>query len=151
MVVTVQGFSVADDDGDEQKTLGVPSLLLIDHTIDPTGENGPRRVGFRAYRSYVVGTPYVQGGLPTIDQQRFEFMTSHEHIANDPNEPAMNGFIDQVSGDQKADYQSWASIGPWLRWPSDGELDCTFAIGVQLGTLRLAQSYAADYLAKALE
>jgi len=148
-LVRVQGFSIADDDGDEGKTLGVPSFMLIDHTIDPTGENGPKSVGFRAFRSFPSGQPYVQGGNPTIDQQRFELMTGHDNISSDISNPAMLGFIDQPSGDQKSDYSAWASIGPWLHWPADGELDCTFAIGVRLGTLKLAQSYANDYLARA--
>ena len=149
MLVRVQGFSVADDDGDEQKTLGVPSFMLIDHTIDPLGENGPKTVGFRAFRSFPSGQPYVQGGNPTIDQQRFEFLTSTENISHDVSNPAMLGFITQPTGDQKSDYSGWASIGPWLRWAADGELDCTFAVGVRPGTLKLAQSYATDYLAAA--
>jgi len=45
MMITVQGFSVADDDGDDNKTPGVPHFLLIDHTVDPTGENGRARWG----------------------------------------------------------------------------------------------------------
>ena len=149
MLVRVQGFSVADDDGDEQKTLGVPSFMLIDHTIDPTGSNGPRTVGFRAFRSWPRGQPYVQGGAPTIDQQVFELLTSNEHISTDVASPGLLGFINQPSGDQKADYRAWASIGPWLHWAADGELDCTFALGVRPGTLKLAQGYAADYLAAA--
>jgi len=149
MLVTVQGFSVADDDGDESKTVGVPSFMLLDHTIDPLGENGPKHVGFRAFRSFPSGQPYVQGGNPTIDQQRFELMTGRENISLDPGTPSMMGFINQISGDQKSDYSTWASIGPWLRWPADGELDCTFALGVRLGDLRLAQSYAGDYQARA--
>jgi len=149
MLIRVQGFSVADDDGDEAKTPGVPSFMLIDHSIDPTGQNGPRSVGFRAFRSFPSGQPYVQGGNPTIDQQRFEFMTSQENISRDVSNAQMFGFITQLSGDQKSDYSGWASIGPWLRWAADGELDCTFAVGVRPGTLKLAQGYAADYLAAA--
>ena len=148
-LVRVQGFSIADDDGDEGKTPGMPSFMLIDHTIDPTGENGPHRVGFRAFRSFPSGQPYVQGGNPTIDQQRFELMTSTENIGADLSNPGMLGFITQPSGDQKSDYSAWASIGPWLHWPADGELDCTFALGVRPGTLKLAQGYASDYLAAA--
>src|SRR5689334_276709 len=120
-VVRVQGFSVADDDGDEQKTLGVPSFMLIDHTTDPTGANGPKTVGFRSFRSFPANQPYVQGGNATIDQQRFELMTAQENISHDISNPAMLGFITQLTGDQKSDYSAWASIGPWLRWPADGE------------------------------
>jgi len=106
-------------------------------------------VGFRAFRSFPANQPYVQGGNPTIDQQRFELMTSTENIGRDLSDPVMLGFITQPSGDQKSDYSAWASIGPWLHWPADGELDCTFALGVRPGTLKLAQSYAADYRAAA--
>ena len=149
-LVTVQGFSVADDDGDELKTPGVPHFLLIDHTIDPLGENGPRKVGFRAFRSFPSGQPYVQGGNPTIDQQRFELMTSHDNIASDPNTPALNGFISSPPGDQKSDYSEWASIGPWLHWQPNDQLECTFAVGVRTGDLKLALGYTTDYQARAI-
>ncbi len=143
--ITVQGFSVVDDDGDDNKTAGVPHFLLIDHTIDPLGETGPHQVGFRAYRSFPVGTPYVQGGNPIIDQQRFELMTSHDHISSDANTPALMGFINAVPGDQKSDYTAWASIGPWLHWQPNAELECTVAIGVRPGDLRTALAYSAEY------
>ncbi len=147
--VTVQGFAVADDDGDENKTLGVPHFLLIDHSIDPMGENGPRKVGFRAYRSFPVGTPYVQGGNPIIDQQRFELMTGVDNVSADVTNPAMLGFINQLPGDQRSDYTAWASIGPWRHWQPNAELECTVAIGVKPGDLRSALAYAADYQAMA--
>lgn len=148
-LISVQGFSVADDDGDENKTLGVPHVLLLHHTTDPLGETGPRRVGFRAYRSFPVGTPYVQGGNPLIDQQRFELMTGTDNISSDVSAPALMGFINQVPGDQKSDYTGWASIGPWLRWQPDAELECTVAVGVRPGDLRIALGYAQEYLSRA--
>ncbi len=153
-MVTVQGFSVADDDGDENKTLGVPHFLLIDHTIDPmaTGgpqDLGPRTVGFRAFRSFPVGTPYVQGGNPLIDQQRFELMTSRDNVSTDATNLATLGFINQVPGDQRSDYTAWASIGPWRHWQPNAELECTIALGVRAGDLRTALSYVGDYQAAA--
>jgi len=147
--ITVQGFSVADDDGDENKTLGVPHFLLIDHTIDPLGLTGPRKVGFRSFRSFPTGQPYVQGGNPIIDQQRFEMMTGQDNIATDPGNPAMMGFINQVPGDQKSDYSAWASIGPWFHWAANASLECTVAMGVRPGDLQTALAYAADYQAHA--
>src|ERR1044072_7355967 len=149
MLITVQGFSVADDDGDDHKTTGVPHFLLIDHTIDPTGENGPRKVGFRAFRSFPNGQPYGPGAIPTIDQQCCEFLTSTENIANDPATPALNGFINAPPGDQKSDYSEWASIGPWLRWAPQAELEATVAIGVRTGDLKTALAYSAEYQSKA--
>ncbi len=138
--VTVSGFSVADDEGDDGKTPGMPHFLLIDHTIDPTGVNGPRKVGFRAFRSFVGGTPYNQGGNPTIDQQRYEFMTSVENI--DP----LTGFINQANGDQKGDFQAWASVGPWLNVPDGGKISVTIAAGVRPGIYRLGVGYLNEYL-----
>jgi hypothetical protein len=147
-MVTLQGYPVADDDGDENKTLGVPHFLLLDHTVDPLGITGPRKVGFRAFRSFPTGQPYVQGGNPIIDQQRFEFMTSHDNIANDPGNPAMLGFINLIPGDQKSDYSAWASIGPWFNWAPNAQLECTVAMGVRPGDLRTALAYASDYQAR---
>ena len=48
---------------------------------------------------------------------------SHDNIANDPATPALNGFINEAPGDQKSDYSEWASIGPWLRWGPQEELE----------------------------
>jgi len=139
--VRVQGFSVADDEGDDGRTPGIAHFLLIDHTIDPLGENGPRSVGWRAFRSWVGGTPYTQGGNPTIDQQRFEFMTSTQNI--DPE----TGFINAPAGDQKGDFTAFASVGPWLNVPDGGTIEVTVAMGVAPGTYRGSLNYLGDYLA----
>jgi hypothetical protein len=137
--IRVNGWSTVDDDGDLNRTLGIGTVMLIDHTIDPTGVNGPSRVGLRAFRSFSGGTPYTQGGAPTIDQQRFEFMTSHDNIDQE------TGWITLPTGDQKGDYNEWVSIGPWLHLPDGGHLQATLAFGVRLGTMQLAQQYTADY------
>lgn len=137
--IRVQGFSVADDDGDDNRTPGIAHFLLIDHSIDPMGENGPARVGWRAFRSYVGGTPYTQGGNPTIDQQRFELMAGIENI--DPK----TGFINAPPGDQRGDFSAFASVGPWLNVPDGGSIDVTVAIGVAAGTYRSALNYLNDY------
>lgn len=139
--IRVQGWSAADDDNDENKTPGVPSIFLIDHSIDPLGISGPSRVGFRAFRSFVGGTPYTQGGNPTIDQQRFEFMSSSENV--DPE----TGFINLAVGDQKGDYSDFASIGPWRFLPNNGRISLTVAVGVANGNYQTGelQRYAATY------
>lgn len=137
----VQGFSVADDDNDELKTPGMGSIFLIDHTLDPTGVNGPTRVGFRAFRSWTGGTPYQQGGLPTIDQQRYEFMSSTENI--DPE----TGFINLPPGDQKGDYQDFASMGPWLHVANGARIRITVGIGIANADYRegTIQRYLSEY------
>ncbi|MBI1799264.1 MAG: hypothetical protein HYR73_06220 [Candidatus Eisenbacteria bacterium] len=139
MKIHISGFSIADDDGDDGKTPGVPSFLLINHTIDPTGQEGPARVGFHSFRSFVAGTPYGQGGNPRIDQERFEFMSSGENVDPDTRQ------ITLAPGDQKGDYVGWCSIGPWLHVPIGGQVQATIAFAVKPGTLALDNKYVADY------
>ncbi len=135
----VNAFSAGDDDGDDGKTLGIPSFLLINHTVDPLGISGPPRVGFRAFRSFTFGTPYSQGGNPTIDQQRFELMTSNENI--DPE----TGFITSEPNDQKGDFGMWCSIGPWRNVPDGGVIQATIAFAVDKGTYVKSLQYRTDY------
>ena len=139
--IRVQGFSLADDDNDENKTTGVPTIFLVDHSIDPLGISGPTTVGFRAFRSYTGGTPYQQGGFPTIDQQRFEFMSGSENI--DPE----TGLINMVSGDQKGDYTDLASIGPWRHLPNNGMIRLVVGMGVAPGNYSTGelQRYTSEY------
>ena len=142
--IRVNGFSIIDDDGDAGRTPGVGSFLLFDHTVDLLGQKGPSRVAFRAFRSYVGGTPYTQGGNPTIDQQRFEFMTSTQNVLNDPTDP-FDGFIQTEPGEQKGDYVCWASVGPWFQVENNEKIHVTIGFGVQLGTIAQLRVYNRDY------
>ena len=148
----ISGFSVADDDGDIGRTPGVPSFLLINHTVDPTGSNGPRDVGFWSYRSFPAGTAYGQGGNPIIDQQRYEFMSSGEnvdHTTYDPGNghaPVESRMITSLPGDhEKGDAVAWCSIGPWLKVPNGGSVDATIAFSIVKGSNALANKYNQDY------
>jgi hypothetical protein len=137
----INGFSVADDDGDlGQTTNGIPTFLLVDHTIDPRGLTGPSRVGFLAFRSYTGSTPYVGGGGPRTDQERYEFMSggAGTNIGDD-------GLINQPVGEEKGDYQAWWSCGPWFKVPNGGSIQVTVAFSVAPGFLKDAASFAADY------
>jgi hypothetical protein len=137
--IHISGFSIADDDGDDNRTTGIPSVLLIDHTIDPTGVSGPSKVGFRSFRSFTAGTPYQQGGNPIIDQQRYEFMGAGENVDHD------SRMITLPHGDQKGDQVQWASVGPWLHVPDKGQVQATLAFSVQPGRFVNAVKYPADY------
>jgi len=138
--VKIHGFSTVDDDGDEGKTTGIPTFMLVGHTIDPLGESGPRQVGFAAYRAYTGGTPYGQGGAPRVDQQRFELMCGTQ-----PNGVDADGNITAPPGDQKGDWQYWWSCGPWRNLPDGGNVQVTLAFAISLGTNRLGRQYAGDY------
>jgi hypothetical protein len=150
--IFINGFSISDDNGDDGRTPGVPSFLLFNHTVDPLGVTGPRRVQFRAFRAYVGGTPYNQGGNPTLDQQRFEFMSGFalgpccENIETDPTNP-MYGFITAPQGDQKGDYVAFCSVGPWLSVRNNQSITVTVGMAVDRGSLLLGDAYKSSYLA----
>jgi hypothetical protein len=138
--VRINGFSVVDDDGDLGRTTGIPTFLLVDHTLDPLGVTGPSRVGFKAFRSYPGNTPYMGGGGPRTDQERYEFMSGQAgtNIGDD-------GLPNQAMGDEKGDYQAWWSCGPWFRLPADGSIQVTVAFTVATGDKELAYAFATDY------
>jgi hypothetical protein len=155
--IRINGFSVADDNGDLNLTKGVPTFLLVNHTIDPElvdpeeplperkrGKTGPWRVGFLAFRSYTGNTPYVGGGAPRNDQQRFEFMSGAAGT-NIATEGAMEGLINQDRGDEKGDYQAWWSCGPW-KVPDGGSVQVTVAFTVAQGDRELAYRFSGAYL-----
>src|SRR5262245_51357768 len=56
----VNGFTMIDDDGDQGQTPGASVCLLLGHTIDPTGQKAPRRVGFNMYTYFKPRTPYAK-------------------------------------------------------------------------------------------
>ncbi len=148
--IQINGFSLSDDNGDEGKTTGVPSVLLFDMTTDPLGINAPSRVGWRAYRQFPSGTPYTQGGNPTIDQQRFEFMTSQQGIdlenpENITDKTNNYGLINAEQGDQKSDYSGWISVGPYLVVPNGGSVRVTIGMAVATGSYQLANRYPGEY------
>jgi hypothetical protein len=136
----INGFSVVDDDGDLGRTAGIPTFLLVDHTIDPLGKTGPSQVGFRAFRSYTGNTPYAGGGSPRTDQERYEFISG-----NAGTNLGEDGLINQVMGDEKGDYQAYWSCGPWLLVPENGSIQVTVAFTVAVGNKELADGFAADY------
>ncbi len=143
--IRVNAFSIGDQDGDLGKTPGLGTFMLIDHTTDPTGINGPKRVGFRAYRSFAQSTAFAQGGLPRVDQERFQSMESQEGMDVNPTSPTY-GFINAPQGNAKGDYAAWCSIGPWIRVAAGQTITATVAFGVRNGTTALANAYPADYL-----
>ncbi len=142
--IRINGFSVADDNGDDNTTTGIPSFLLFGYTIDPLGLTGPRRVQWRAYRSFTAGTPFNQGGNPTIDIQRYEFMSGNENVQTDETNP-MVGFITSEPGDQRGDYTNWVSVGPWLQVPNGASISVSVGFAVDRGTLLLANTYRTAY------
>ena len=125
--IRVRGFTVTDDDGDQFRTTGASSFLLLGHTTDPTGAKAPRLVGFRMYRFYTPGTPFVQGGTPTVDIERYEAMASEVGI--DP----VTGLINEERPEDtaKTDTQALCSVGPFLQWQNGEAISVQVALAVQ--------------------
>jgi hypothetical protein len=136
--VRVTGFTIMDDDGDQGKTPGVSSVFLLGMTTDPLGLLAPKKCQLRAFRSYVNGTPYSSGGNPTVDQERYEFMSGTDNVDQ------TTGDITLTGGDQKGDYATWFSIGPWLQVPDGGSFQVTVAFGVDFGTRAQILKYPSD-------
>jgi len=137
--IQVSGLSVVDDDGDEGKTPGIGSLLLLGHTVDPLGHTAPQHVQFRAVRSYIVGTPYQSGGNPTVDQQRYEFMSSTDNVDQ------ATGAVTLEQGEQVGDYQNWMSVGPFRNVPDGGSFQVTVAFTVTEGSNAKIAEFKGDY------
>ena len=125
--IHVNGFTYVDDDGDMGKTPGAGTFLLLNHTTDPTGVKAPRRVGFRMYRTYAPGTPFVQGGQPIVDLERFETLSATFGV--DP----VTGFINEERSDAatKTDFRSICSVGPFLEWQNNDKIEVEVALAVQ--------------------
>lgn len=133
--IRINGFSVADDNGDLKKTTGIPTFLLLNHTLDPElidpndpskgGKTGPSRVGFRAFRSFAGNIPFASGGNPRTDQQRYELLSGQA----EPN-IGEDGFINQELGGEKGDYQAWWSCGPWFDVADGASIEVTVAFSV---------------------
>jgi hypothetical protein len=125
--VYVNGFTMIDDDGDQGQTPGASTCLLLAHTIDPTGQKAPRRVGFNSYSFYVPGTPYSQGGVPQNDADRYDAMSRSKNI--DPN----TGFINEPVPDANEinDYSSMFAVGPFMNMQPNEIITLQWALAVQ--------------------
>jgi hypothetical protein len=123
--VHVNGFTMADAEGDGGRTRGACSFLLLDQTLDGLGWRAPRRVGFRMFSVHRPGLPYAQGGPPTSDQERFELLASTRGI-----DPA-TGLIATPSSETADDYSCVCSVGPYLKLRPGATVRVVWALTVQ--------------------
>jgi hypothetical protein len=126
--IFVHGFSTVDDDGDMGKAPSASSFLLLGHTIDPTGQKAPQRVGFRFFKWFQPGTPPSQGGFPTNDQERYQIISSTANI--DP----VTGQITQENAlpGEGMDYFELCSVGPFLNFQPGEKIRVSVAVAAQL-------------------
>ncbi len=132
--IKVRGFTMTDDDGDMNRTPGGSSFLLLGHTTDPTGQKAPRSVGFRMFRAYLPGTPYVQGGAPAVDIERYGAMSSLGPTGDCCiGVDAMTGLLSAERPEEltKGDYFSLCSVGPFLEWQNGESIGIQIALAVQ--------------------
>ncbi len=118
-----------DVDSDEGKTDGYFGIMFLDHPVDPTGENGPRRVGIVTYANFSGSSSYEDGGDPTNDFERYELMAS-ETIERD----ATIG----------RDYRMLMVGGPFTTFPPDCtmKVQTCFVVGARTEGLEINGSAA---------
>ncbi len=109
--VRVRGFTVADDDGDDGDTPGASAFLLLDHTVDIRGRGAPSAVGFRSYHLIRAVAPAGLGGIPVLDQDRYELLSSGAGV-----DPGSGRIVtDAPSESEGEDFATLCSIGPFDR------------------------------------
>jgi hypothetical protein len=79
--VSVRGFTMIDDDGDQGATPGASTFLLLDHSTDLRGLAAPRRVGFRAFHILRPAAPFGQGGLPVRVIVRYALLSTRDGVS----------------------------------------------------------------------
>jgi hypothetical protein len=80
-----------DVDGDDGETPGYFGIMFLGHTVDPTGEFAPRRVGISTYANFSGSQSFEEGGDPTNDFERYELLSSEtiERAASVPRDYRM--------------------------------------------------------------
>jgi hypothetical protein len=120
----VCGFSMTDDDGDNGQTPGASTFLLLDHTLDPSGETGPAELGFNAFHLYRPGVPFSSGGAPMVDFERYLALSEPFGVSNGL--PALSRPLDS----EKDDWSALCSVGPYTRLAAGKSVFVTVALGV---------------------
>lgn len=120
----VNGFTMTDDTGDEGRTPGASTFLLLDYPNSLVGDKWPPHVRFRMYNYYVPGIAFAQGGLPSTDLERYQVISSRQNI--DPK----TGLIHLRRPEVPADYLSLCSVGPFLRLKPGERVRVVWAIAI---------------------
>jgi hypothetical protein len=107
---------VFDADGDAGQTLGYLGIMFLGHTVDPTGELAPKRVGISTYANFSGSASFEDGGDPANDFERYELLSS-QVIERDSQVPR--------------DYRMLMAAGPFKALPPGSTLvfQTAFVIG----------------------
>lgn len=121
--VTPLRFAYAyDEDGDAGVSPGFFGVALADHTTDPLGLRAPTEVGVRGFQQFSGSHPFLQGGDPTNDAERYDLL-SREEFDSFP-----------LPGQNKAnDYRILLSAGPFPEFRADDEIVVRWIVAVGAG------------------
>ena len=121
-VISLHGFTLIDDDGDDGLSPGASTFLLLDHTIDGRGLRAPIAVSFRMFDYFRPGVPFSQGGLPTNDQERYQLISSRRNV--------QGGRITAPPATEPDDYVAICSVGPFPSLGPGESVQVTWALVV---------------------
>ena len=102
---------------------GYFGCMFLNHTTDPTGANAPRRVGITSFKFFSgSGAPFIAGGDPENDAQRYQLMT----------DPTLNpSVLGEITSGRPLDYRFIMATGPFRTLLPDSTL--TISVGWVMG------------------
>lgn len=101
---------------------GFFGCIFLNHTTDPSGATAPRKVGITSFKFFSGNAPYIAGGDPENDAQRYQLMT----------DPQLNPDVTgQVHSSKPLDYRFVMATGPFSTLLPDSTL--TISVGWVMG------------------
>ena len=102
---------------------GYFGCMFLNHTTDPSGANAPRRVGITSFKFFSgSGAPFIAGGDPENDAQRYQLMT----------DPILNpSSLGEITSGRPLDYRFIMATGPFRTLLPDSTL--TISVGWVMG------------------
>ena len=92
---------------------GYMGWAVLDHPVDPQGEDAPTTVGMRSCQRFDAMVPYAQGGDPTNDLERYDALSEASSDGDAP---------------ENSDYRILVSTGPFANLAPNEEMTISFAL-----------------------
>ena len=103
---------------------GYFGCMFLNHTTDPSGALAPRRVGITSFKFFSGDAPFVAGGDPRSDSDRYLLMS----------DPLLDpDVVGQITSQRPADYRIIMSTGPFRSIMPDSTLIVSVAWVMGLG------------------
>lgn len=105
---------------------GYFGCIFLNHTVDPSGTTAPNHVGVTSFKFFSGATPFVQGGDPVNDAERYQLMT----------DPGLNPDVllpqgGTLTSSRPLDYRFIMATGPFRSLLPDSSL--TVSVGWCMG------------------